>query len=329
MRNPGLKVCASIFLATLLAAFAYQMLFPRANFIGRESQEPADKTSRFPKQMTQTSPSAERKYEAADGSFSCLLPEGWTARVVDLQGTQVHVFEPPQSNGQQVVMLLTGSIDPSVAALGIQGLAQNATSVVYQNFPFVIPQGPPRFFKVNGQDAAELSYAGQNPMTGVNVKVWTGVMQKDQEYYGLLAVGNSRQAEDLHAQARVLFQTIRPAAGQDTTSRQGSGWIEQALVGTWTYYHGSGGAGGSGSISKSMTFYPNGTYSYTSNVSISAKDAGFADREQTVQGTYRLVGENTLILISQSGERMTVRIQLVRQGGSVQAIIADGETWIK
>lgn len=286
-------------------------------------------------------------YRAPDGSFSCTLPQGWNA----VKGKSAHntFLEPPSnSGGQQFVIISTGTVDPPVAEeRGVRAVVQRVADTVSQTQPTVTLEGQPRFFKINGHEAAELSFAGRSPNT--DGRVWSGILIRDSSYYTVVAVSTSGHAETFLAQAKAIFQSLRPGLVSDdeeasddsfsqasrpglvsNNARQtGDRSLAAALVGNWSYYHGSGTMSGRGSVSRYITFHPNGTFEYQSSVDVSASGAGLANSEQTLRGTYEVPNSNTLILTTQDGQRVVNQIQLVQQGGYVQAIVVNGETWIR
>lgn len=285
-------------------------------------------------------------YRAPDGSFSCMLPQGWNA----VKGENPHntFLEPPSnSGGQQFVMISTGTVDPPASEeRGVRGVVQHEANIVSKNHPTL--EGQARFFKINGHEAAELSFTGRNSNT--DDRAWSGILMRDSSYYIVLAISTSGRAETFLAQAKAIFESLRPGSVSDdeeeasdssdfgafrsgsvsNNPRQtGDRSLAAALVGTWSYYHGSGTMSGRGSVSRYMTFYPNGTFEYQSSVDVSASGAGLANSEQTIRGTYEVPDTNTLILTTQDGQRAVDRIQLEQQGGYVQAIVVNGEMWIR
>jgi hypothetical protein len=248
-------------------------------------------------------------YRAPDGAFTCRLPSGWTAQNTSLGGQPVTVLAP--ANGEPRILLFGNpAASPSIREVTRQGIA-----LVMQSFPGVRPVGAPKISRVNGAPAAEVAYGGEL-MTGGTVRLWGAAMLQNGLCLGVLSLAPQEGAARVESRARELFRSMR--AGKP----QPGGQLARAIVGRWSYYYGSSSGIGtstasSTSVSKTVTFYPNGRFEYvggvSSSVDLPSDIGGSASGDSRASGTYRLQG-STLVARFDGGGQATFRLQFVPGG---------------
>ncbi len=153
--------------------------------------------------------------KSPDNSFTYKLPEGWIPEPVKWRGTaeRVIVFDSTASEGDvlnEFVFLIYGQLSEAEAEMRLGRLVRQGMTLIQQQFPFVTSQGEPRYYEIGGIPAAIMIFAGRNPQTNIEIKVWGGVIVKDRFYYSLVAAGVGDIFESTQQKACSLFGSIKP-----------------------------------------------------------------------------------------------------------------------
>jgi hypothetical protein len=222
----------------------------------------------------------------------------------------VHVFEP-EGTGDERILVSSGV----AAADSIRDLVQQSMALAMQLFPALQPTGTPSFFQVGGEQAAEVSYTGMSA-AGVSVSGWQGVILKDRFYFAVMGLARTDRTTPIQKEARFMLRSMRP--GHIEENRQ----LAAAIVGRWTFYQGSSSGGGSSrtssSVTKQVTFYPNGRFEYQGGVYVDTNmpggGGGTASGDNSSTGTYKVYG-NTLYSQIDGGGQAVFGLELVKGGG--------------
>jgi hypothetical protein len=248
-------------------------------------------------------------YRAPDGAFTCRLPAGWKARAASVGGQPVTVLVPGDG-GARILLFGNPAASSSIREVTRQGIA-----MVMQSFPGVRPVGAPKFSRADGAPAAEVAYEGEL-MSGGSLRLWGAAMLKDGICLSVLSMSRPEDAGKVETRARELFRSMRYGKPQP------GGQLARAIVGRWSYYTSSSSGIGtstaaSTSVSKTVTFYPNGRFEYvggvSSSVDLPSDIGGSAIGDSRASGTYRLRG-STLTAQFDGGGQATFRLELVRGG---------------
>jgi hypothetical protein len=251
-----------------------------------------------------------REFQAPDKSFAMRVPLGWRSRTMMAGAQPLHVFEP-EGTGEERILVSSGV----AAADSIRDLAQQSMALAIQLFPALRPTGAPSFLQVAGEPAAEVSYTGMSAV-GVPVSGWQGVILKDRFYFAVMGLARTDRSTPIQKEAGFMLRSMRP--GHIEENRQLAG----AIVGRWTFYQGSSSGGGSNrtssSVSKQVTFYPNGRFEYQGAVYVDTNTpgggGGTASGDKISTGTYKVYG-NTLYSQIDGGGQAVFGLELVKGGG--------------
>jgi hypothetical protein len=253
---------------------------------------------------------ASREFQTQDKSFATRVPLGWRSRTIMTGAHPLHVFEP-EGTGEERILVSSGV----AAADSIRDLAQQSMALAMQLFPGLRPAGTPSFLQVAGEPAAEVSYTGISA-AGDPVSGWQGVILKDRFYFAVMGLARADRPTPIKKEARFMLRSMRP--GHIEENRQ----LAAAIVGRWTFYQGSSSGGGSNrtssSVSKQVTFYPNGRFEYQGAVYVDTNmpggGGGTASGDKISTGTYKVYG-NTLYSQIDGGEQAVFGLELVQGGG--------------
>ena len=253
---------------------------------------------------------ASTEFQAPDKSFATRVPQGLKSRTIMSGAQPLYVFEP-KDGGEDRIIVSSGV----ATAKSIQELAQQAMTLASQLFPVLRPTGAPSFTQIAGSPAAEVSYSGTSA-TGMQVSGWNGAILKDRFYFSVMGLAQSDRAKNIEQQSRFMLRSMRPGLIEQNLQ------LARAILGRWTYYQGSSSGAGSSrmssSVSRIVTFYPNGRFEYLGAVSVDTNlpggGGGGASGDKTTTGTFKVYG-NTLYAEIDGGGPAVFGLEVLQGGG--------------
>ena len=172
----------------------------RSGVLTKEEYETKKRQLEQPGSPSSSSPGSTH-FRAPDGSYSTVLPPGWTSQRTGFGAQALDTFSP-NNGGQERIMI---SATPATANLQqfVPGLATMTTSM----FPALRLTHAPNYGKIDGNPAAELQYEGVFP-NGARVSAWHGVRLMGGMYYSVFCVAQSDQAAAVERDADTMLRNL-------------------------------------------------------------------------------------------------------------------------
>lgn len=244
------------------------------------------------------------EYAAADGTFRCRIPMGWTERASSIGTAPIHLMEFAGSEDKILI-----GVSPSGSS-GLNELGQQAVQLTMQLVPGLSLSGQPRRVRNGDAAALEMTYSGA-------IQAWQMVTIREGQAAGVTGLARPHSSARTMEAAREVAASLQLAAAV----RPDNSNLSRMAVGRWTWSHATDRVG---STSRQLTLFPNGRYQYQATTFIANMPADI-DPTTTVTGTYRVQG-NQLIGRTDRGEQAQFTIQMVENGKGMRI---NGELYIR
>jgi len=141
------------------------------------------------------------QFHAPDGSYTTVLPSGWTPQRMG-SGAQATDTFFPSSGGQERIQISSMRATASIQQV-VNGLATVTTSM----FPALRLTQAPSYGKIDGSPAAELQYVGVLP-NGARIIAWQGIRLMGGMYYSVFCVAQADQAAAVEGDAETMLRNL-------------------------------------------------------------------------------------------------------------------------
>jgi Short C-terminal domain len=145
----------------------------------------------------------DNRFHAPDGSYSTVLPAGWTSQRMG-SGAQATDTFFPSDGGQERIL-----ISAMPATLNLQQVVTGMATTVTTMFPALRLARTPAYGQIDGNPAAELHYQGALA-NGAKISAWQGVRLIAGKYYSVFSVAQMDRAAAVEADAETMFRNLRP-----------------------------------------------------------------------------------------------------------------------
>jgi hypothetical protein len=143
------------------------------------------------------------QFHAPDGSYSTMLPAGWTSQRMG-SGAQASDTFFPTNGGQERIMIST-----MPATANLQQVVTEMATAVTTMFPALRLTQAPAYGKIDGTPVAELHYQGVLA-NGAKISAWQGVRLIAGKYYSVFSVAQWERAAAVEGDANSMFRNLRP-----------------------------------------------------------------------------------------------------------------------
>lgn len=205
-------------------------------------------------------PLAYKMHQLPAGSIA--LFEGWQIQPVGSDGNWSSFVTCPQGKQNDFQLYIVAGIPD---ANEMAGFFETGPQYVLAQLPFLQKTGESKKCTFGGDEALLDRYQGE--ANGKRIESTAVYIKKKDVAVGVLGIGTPEAFKEYGRSVEIVAQSITV---KDAT-------VDQRLVGTWTYekYYSSG-QGTSHSFSststRSLTFYPNGTFTESSGTYASNRD---------------------------------------------------------
>ena len=211
----------------------------------------------------------------------------------------------PAGGGEERILI---SVSPSTTA-DVAQLTQYAVAVTVQAFPALRPDGPPRAAGA----AHEVRYTGNGAVA------WQSIALRQGQAVGVTAIARPDRMPAAEQAARGVAASLRVIAGESGGESAG---LARVIVGRWTWSHQTW---KTGSVSRVVTFFPNGRFELQAATMMSVDVPVDVDPTTRVTGAYRVSG-NTVFVRADNGQTTQYAVQVVEGGRGLKV---NGDLYIR
>lgn len=145
----------------------------------------------------------DTRFHAPDGSYSTVIPPGWTSQHVGSGAQATDTFSP--SNGGEDRIIISGM----PATMNIQQMMTGLATITTRMFPSLQLTQAPAYGQLDGNPAAELRYQG-TLANGAKISAWQGVRLISGRYYSVFSVSQWERAFAVETDAQTMLRNLRP-----------------------------------------------------------------------------------------------------------------------